>query len=113
LLTKEEANMSDVLKAAEMYRSKLQSEITKINQFLKFAQELSKMGEPEAIRVPIDVATHAPTAEQKPLQPARPTRNADAPARPDSEPTLQLNGRASLFRGASATPDGNKRVAVG
>ena len=50
--------MSDVLKAAEMYRSKLQSEIAKINQFLKFAQELSKMGEPEAIRVPIDVATH-------------------------------------------------------
>ena len=105
--------MSDVLKTAEMYRSKLQSEITKINQFLKFAQELSKMGEPEAIRAPIDVAVTAPTTEQKPVEPTHPTRNADAPARPHSESTPQLNGRASLFRGAHENSDGNKRAAVG
>jgi hypothetical protein len=113
LLIKEEANMSDVLKKAEMYRSKLQSQITKIDQFLNFARELSKMGEPEATQVPIDVAANAPTAEQKPVEPTHRTRNAKAPARPHSESTPQLNGQDSLFRGACAKSDGNKRAAVG
>ena len=105
--------MSDVLKKAEMYRSKLQSELTKIDQFLKFSRELSKMGEPEASLVPVDVAAKEPTAEQKPLELTRPALKADAAARPHSESTPQLNGRASLFRVAHENSDGNKRAAVG
>jgi hypothetical protein len=113
VLTKEEANMSDVLKNAEMYRGKLQAEIAEVDQFLNFAGELSKMGKPEASRVPVDVAAKEPTAEQKPSELARPTLKADAAARPNSEPTPQRNGRASLFRSANATPDGDKRAAGG
>ena len=105
--------MSDVLKKAEVYRSKLQSELTKIDQFLNFARELSKMGEPEASLVPVDVAAKEPTAEQKPLELTRPALKADAAARPNSEPTPQRNGQACLFRGANANSDGDKRAAVG
>ena len=105
--------MSDVLKKAEMYRGKLQSELTKIDQFLNFARKLSNMGEPEASLVPVDVAAKEPTAEQKPLELTRPALKADATARPNSEPTPQRNGQACLFRGANATPDGDKRAAVG
>lgn len=105
--------MSDVLKTAEMYRGKLQAKIEKVDQFLSFARELSKIDEPEASRVPADVAAKAPTAEQKPLELTRPTRKVEAPARPNSEPTPQSNGRASSFRDTDAIPDGNKRAEVG
>jgi len=38
--------MSDVLQTAIKYQSRLKSELTKVNDFLRMAEEFSKKGEP-------------------------------------------------------------------
>jgi hypothetical protein len=38
--------MSDVLQTAMKYQSRLKSELTKVNDFLRMAEEFSKKGEP-------------------------------------------------------------------
>jgi hypothetical protein len=40
--------MSDVLQAAVKYQSRLKSELTKINDFVRMAEEFAKKGEPKS-----------------------------------------------------------------
>ena len=88
--------MTDVLNGAARYRAKLQSEIKKIDEFIRFAEELTRRAEPvpPPHTGPQGVVSEV-HAERKPL-PA--PASVTAPPAAVSEATQLQEPRAEIFR---------------
>lgn len=88
--------MSDVLRTAERYHSRLQAEIAKVDEFLAMAGSLMKMSKPEASEPALNLTTHVPSSE---LQPAEPLRTSVEVARTiaaEPEPAPATTARPSV-----------------
>jgi len=104
--------MSDVLHAALEYHAMLQAELTKVENFLRVADDLSKRQAPAAQSAAVakteTVAKTEPVAKIEPApvpapgQAARPDLTDREPASP--VPAAEPQRRTSLFRGAFAAP---------
>lgn len=73
--------MSDVLQTAMNYRNRLKSELGKVEEFLRMAEEFSKGATPDsrlAFSKPAEKG--APVAEQSPIDRLRPAARSAASA---------------------------------
>lgn len=105
--------MFDVVEAAAKRRQNLKAEIAKIDQFLAYADGLIKEAEGEAQPATTSAVPEMPSGEirsdKASSAPVSPSGQQDT--RPESSPGM--NGRPSLFRGATsdAQDDVQKKIA--
>jgi hypothetical protein len=87
--------MSDVLKSAVKYRARLKAELTKVEDFLRMAEEFSKV-DTDGADLPFSGASAAPA--EKPAEKPAP---AVATAAASEQPTIELARRSG--NGAAAS----------
>jgi len=92
--------MSDVLQTAQKYRNRLNAEIAKMDDFLRFAAELTKDSAPQAYTPQADATPKTMSPEPRVEEPSRPVLDGAAANQSQATSAPEKNKRKSLFRGA-------------
>jgi hypothetical protein len=92
--------MSDVVQIAENYRHRLETEITKVEEFFCFAEKLLKEKEPQPYSMQSNSTGQTPSLEPLSETPADSSDNDVSKTHPCASPETQTAGITHLFRGA-------------
>ena len=92
--------MSDVVQIAENYRHRLETEITKVEEFFCFAEKLLKEKEPQPYSMQANSTGQTTSLEPLGEAPVDPSGNDFSKTHPCASPETRTAGITHIFHGA-------------